>query len=236
MTTKNFNKTIQRIAGSTTMDVIGITIIVGAVIMLGFYKTPLSASWLFKGHTGLIYTLPLIGIISTLSAIASVMSTRLVAKVNNFGNIIGWINTIFSGLIDFLLGNIGAILTYPISIYLNYKASQNWQTKAQNEFGKIKHYHRFLAILSISAIIIGFGLNFIGFWLASIIFHTSLTLNFIYYFASITFTLSLIANVLNVFKLPSQWSFWAIYNIAQLGKAISLGNIANVAKLSLIHI
>lgn len=72
--------------------------------------------------------------------------------------------------------------------------------------------------------VVSFGLNALVYY----IFHWGF--NSLFYFASITFTLSLIADVLNVYKMPSQWSFWAIYNVAQFGKALIMGNIANVAK------
>ncbi|CAH1854610.1 nicotinamide mononucleotide transporter [Convivina praedatoris] len=220
-----YNTRLERVAESKLFDLVGILIILTTVGVMGYYRTPLSASWLFKGQQGWWYQLPLIGIVSTCSSIASVMSTRLVAKVNNIGNLVGWINTIFSGLIDFLLGNVGAIITYPVSVYLNWKAGQNWAKKYQDGFGHHKRFGIFLVCLILVAFTAGFGLNWIAYvWLAH------WPLNLLYYFASVTFSLSLVANVLNVLKLPSQWSFWAIYNLAQLGKTISLRNWANVAK------
>lgn len=220
-----YNTKFKRIAESKWFDLVGILIILTTVGVMGYYRTPLSASWVFKGQTAWWYQLPLIGIVSTCSSIASVMSTRLVAKVNNTGNLVGWINTIFSGLIDFLLGNVGAIITYPVSVYLNWQAGQNWAKKYQGSFGHRKNFGAFLFSLILAAFVTGFGLNWIAYvWLAH------WPLNLLYYFASVTFSLSLVANVLNVLKLPSQWSFWAIYNLAQLGKAITLKNWANVAK------
>lgn len=216
---------ITKLANSKFFDVVGILIILGAVFEMGYYKTPLSASKFFTGLHGSFFTvLPIIGVVSTLSAIASVMSTRYVAKLNNVGNVIGWINTIFCGVIDFVLGNVGAILTYPISIYLNWKAKDNWDNKYHGTFGKPKNYGHFLALLILLAFVTSFSLNGIVYYLFGWGF------NMLFYFSSVTFTLSLVADVLNVYKMPSQWSFWAIYNFSQLGKAIVMGNIANVAK------
>jgi hypothetical protein len=57
------------------------------------------------------------------------MATRLVTKKNNIGNLISTCNTLLSGSIDYLLGNIGAILTYPISFFGNYFAFRIWKKK-----------------------------------------------------------------------------------------------------------
>ncbi|GAP00363.1 nicotinamide mononucleotide transporter [Fructobacillus ficulneus] len=220
-----FNRKIQAIAESKSFDFLGVAIVLTTVFMLGYYKTPLSASWVFAGHDNFFLSWPLIGVVSTLSAIASIMATRLTAKVSNWGNVVSWINTIFSGTIDFLLGNVGAVLTYPLSVYLNWQASQTWAKKYRHSFGRQKNFPLFLAAIMVGAVIVGFGLNYIAY-----VGLAHEEINSLYYFSSITFTFSLIANVLNVFKLPSQWTFWAIYNVAQLGKAFSLGNFANVAK------
>lgn len=216
---------VTKLAESKLFDFVGIIIVLGAVFALGYYKTPLSASAFFRSFHGSFFTVyPVIGIISTLSAVASIMSTRYVAKLNNVGNVIGWINTIFCGMIDFVLGNVGAVLTYPISIYLNWKAKDNWENKYNGTFGKPKKYNHFLLGLILLATVTSFGLNALVYYMFNWGF------NALFYFASITFTFSLIADVLNVYKMPSQWSFWAIYNVAQFGKALIMGNIANVAK------
>lgn len=56
------------------MDALGVVIIVGTVIVLGYYKTPLSASKFFANLHGAFFTAyPIIGIVSTLSALASVL-------------------------------------------------------------------------------------------------------------------------------------------------------------------
>ncbi|WEV53969.1 nicotinamide mononucleotide transporter [Leuconostocaceae bacterium ESL0723] len=219
------DKRLQAISDSKYFDVIGIAIVLVTVWVLGYYKTPLSASWLFRSMHNPILSLPLIGIISTLSSIASIMSTRLTAKLNNWGNIIGWMTAFFSGLVDFLLGNVGAILTYPVSVYLNWQASYNWKNKYAGRFGYQKNFAWILTGIIIGAFVLGFGLNYIAY-----AYLAHWPLDVLFYFASITFTLSLIANVLNVLKLPSQWSFWAVYNLAQLGKSLTLRNYANVAK------
>lgn len=216
---------ISKIATSKYMDALGAIIIVGSVIALGYYKTPLSASKFFSGLHGTFFTAyPIIGIVSTLSALASVMSTRYVAKLNNIGNVIGWINTIVQGILDFVLGNVGAILTYPVSVYLNWKADKNWSTKYKDGFGSPKHFKKFLPALIVGAFIFSFALNAVAYKFSGWGFDK------LFYFASITFAFSLMADVLNVYKMPAQWGFWFVYNFAQLGKAILMGNIANVAK------
>lgn len=218
-------KLLSNIAKSKTMDALGAIIIVGAVIALGYYKTPLAASKFFANFHGAFFTVyPIIGIVSTLSALASVMSTRYVAKLNNFGNVIGWINTIVQGILDFVLGNVGAILTYPVSVYLNWKAGKNWSTKYKDGFGTPKNFKKFLPVLIFGAIMTSFTLNAIAYTVSGWGFDP------LFYFASITFAFSLMADVLNVYKMPAQWTFWFVYNFAQLGKALMMGNIANVAK------
>lgn len=219
------NNILSKIAKSKTMDALGVVIIVGTVIALGYYKTPLSASKFFANLHGAFFTAyPIIGIVSTLSALASVLSTRYVAKLNNLGNVIGWINTIVQGILDFILGNVGAILTYPISVYLNWKAGKNWSTKYANGFGAPKNFKKFLPALIISATVFSFTLNAIAYAVSGWGFDP------LFYFASITFAFSLMADVLNVYKMPAQWSFWFVYNFAQLGKALMMGNVANIAK------
>lgn len=216
------NTKVQEFANSIWFDIVGVIIVLGAVIAMGYIYTPLNASWLFKGVKS---TLPIIGIASTINALLSITSTRLVSRVNNLGNIIGTINAVLSGVIDFLLGNIGAVITYPVSVYLNGRAAHNWKSKYNKSFGDIKNTKRFFTLLIAISFAVSYALNAIVY-----VYIAHWELNALFYFVVLTFALSLMANMLNTIKMPSQWAFWGIYNFAQLGKAITQMNIANAAK------
>ena len=55
-------------------------------------------------------------------------------------------------------------------------------------------------------------------------------MNTLAYVTTVAFALSIVANVLNAFKLTNQYHFWFVYNLVQLVKAFVQGNFANVGK------
>ena len=55
------------------------------------------------------------------------IGNRLVTKKNNIGNFLATCNTFLSGSIDYLLGNVGAILTYPVTFIGNYLVFKAWK-------------------------------------------------------------------------------------------------------------
>ncbi|CAK8054873.1 nicotinamide mononucleotide transporter [Eupransor demetentiae] len=227
-------KKLNKIANSWWFDLVGVVVIVLSIAAASYvgsnghdiynrFITPLSASWLFKGVSGSIITKwPLIGIFALLSAVASVMSTRLVAKKNNLGNTIGWINIFFSGVLDFLFGNVGAMFTYPLSWVLNYIPSRTWKKYDKDEVTLVSVQKMIIFLITSTAL--SFGLNALAYvWLGQ-------GLNAIFWFTSISLAFSFVADMLNVFKSSQQWIFWALYNISQLVKSLFQFNFANVGK------
>ena len=92
---------LQRITESKWMDLLGVALVIGVSVALGFHKTVRAG-------------LP-IGIFSTAGAAGSMMVTRLVTKRNNIGNLIGLVTSVNSAFVDYFLGNEAAFLTYPVS-------------------------------------------------------------------------------------------------------------------------
>lgn len=206
-------------------DLLGVAMVLAVAWYMHFLTTPLSALHFFQGAHGYwMTTFPTVGIISTLSAVASITSTRFIAKQYNLGNWISWINVIFAGLLDFGFGNMGAWLTYPISVVTNYLPTRMKEWTENKTPKKAKWYVVFPLI--IVAFALSFGLNYLGYELCH------WPVNTVYYLASITFGLALTADVLNIFKVQDQWYFWSIYNFANFGKALTQGNFANVGKYS----
>ena len=107
-------QTIKSITNSTYLDFIGLVIVISASLALGYQKTVFNFTFHNKSY---IFFL---GYISIVNTGFSMMGNRLVTKKNNFGNFITTCNTFLSGSIDYLLGNVGAILTYPVSFIGNF--------------------------------------------------------------------------------------------------------------------
>ena len=161
-----------------------------------------------------------LGVMSTIGAVFSLLSTRLVGKQNNWGNIIGVLTTVNSGANDYLFGNHSAVITYPITFLVSLFATYNWYTG--EKIRKIDaRYYLIVAI----AMGIAYGLVYLGFQLfggleSTVFFHT----------VAITFGLSLGANAANSLKYEETWLSWIIYNGVQLIKNTIQMNVANIAK------
>ena len=217
---------LRKLVLSKNLDVLGATLILITCIIRDFLGTiyfegqiqfgiPLNELWSYT----LRGAYPL-GIFSTLGAVFSLLSTRLVGKQNNWGNVIGVITTINSGLNDFLFGNRSAVITYPITFFVTLFATYNWHKGERIR----KIDMRYFMIISI-AMIVAYSLVYLGFRLfggldSTIFFHT----------VALTFGLSLGANAANSLKYEETWLSWTIYNLVQLVKNIIQMNIANVAK------
>ena len=89
----------------------------------------------------------------------------------------------------------------------------NTRTKAQTQL--------IATIATILAFAFAYGTNYIGY---------GGNMNALAYVTTVAFGLSLVANLLNALKLTTQWGFWFVYNLVQLGKAFIQGNFANVGK------
>lgn len=212
------NAVLEKLNKSLYFDLFGV-----CIIIFSAYKSHYLFSHLDINQWGYIASLLPFGIISTGNAILSLMSTRLTGRLNKWGNIIGVINVVISGTIDYILGNKGAIFTYPITFVVSAYAIETWQKYEANKANTISNKTR-LYILSIAfillSIVMSFGLNYLAYGGYSNL----------YLLTSITFTISLTANLLNILKLSNQWWFWTLYNFVQFLKAITQGNFANVGK------
>lgn len=161
-----------------------------------------------------------LGILSTVGAVFSLLSTRFVGKQNNFGNMIGLLTTINSGTVDYFLGNHSAAITYPLTFVITYFAVVKW-----NKGEKIRKIDFNYYVINSIGLVLGYALVYVG----TEIFGGRDDLLF-YNIVSITFGLSLGANFSSALKYESTFLSWTIYNIVQLFKAIIQVNIANIAK------
>ncbi|USS88250.1 nicotinamide mononucleotide transporter family protein [Fructilactobacillus hinvesii] len=208
-----------RTAGSNWFDLLGVAIVLVATISAGYYATTLAQSPIPWLHDSAWKCFPL-GIVSTFSAVLSVLSTRYVGKINNLGNLIGFINIVIAGFVDYALGNFGAIYTYPISFILNMLAWFTWRTIFKNRKGNVPHAKIVMPLIAVLAVLVSFGINYFAFR----------QVNFLFIMTSLVFSFSLMADTLNVFKVKSQWTAWGVYNVLQLIRNITMGNWANVGK------
>ena len=208
---------IKTITNSQYLDVIGLVIVLTASFSLGYHKTEIPFS--FQGKNYVFF----LGIVSIINTGLSMMSTRLVTKKNNFGNIIGTLNTALSGGIDYLLGNIGAILTYPISFFGNYFVFKSWQNK------KILQAIDWIFFRNMAfGFFASFVLNYIAFR-----YLQSAEINWKLFFAiAIPAGISFGGTFNTARMYPDNWVTWQVYNVFKLIQNIVQGNIANIAKYS----
>ena len=147
---------IKKITNGKNLDLIGLFIVISGSIYLDYHKTKY-----YFSIDNIFYYFPL-GLFSIINVGFSMIATRLITKKNNLGNLIHTFNTTLSGTIDYLLGNIGAILTYPISIVANYLSYNHWKKdKRLNDIDFA--FYRNLII----GMITSFVLNFIAFYFLS---------------------------------------------------------------------
>ncbi|WP_242446884.1 nicotinamide mononucleotide transporter [Apilactobacillus bombintestini] len=217
------NKILRNLATSKTMDLLGIAIIFFTALMSGYLFETLNdvTSW---GRWAVFIPF---GFISAIDACMSIMSTRLVGRFSNLGNWVGVPEIILGCIIDFLLGNHGAILTYPISFVIQIWAIKTWTRSDKFKKSNLldtKNGKYIISLLVTLAIIFSFIINYIGY---EHITSSNMTL---YVLTSLVFGISLIANIMNAVKISTQWKFWLLYDFIQLAKAISQLNFANVGK------
>ncbi len=217
---------IRKIVLSSYLDVLGAVLVLGVTLYKGFHQTiyyqgemqfgiPVNELWFYFTQGAF----PL-GILSTIGAVFSMLSTRLIGKQNNIGNGLGVATTVNSGIIDFLFGNRSAIITYPISFIINSFCTYNWTTGIQ-----LRERDRLYYIINVGGLILGYALVYLGFRF----FNDTIDLT-LFHTVGITFGLSLGANFSTALKYQETWFSWIVYNIFNLAKNIVLGNIANVVK------
>ena len=212
------NKLVQQIkliTNSKYLDVIGLLIVLTASLSLGYHRTAYEFS--FQGKSYVFY----LGIISIINTSLSMIGTRLVTKKNNLGNSIGTLNTVLSGFIDYLLGNIGAILTYPVSFIGNYFVFKSWKrNKILQSVDFVFFRNMFLGFIA------SFILNYIAFK-----FLSDTNINWKLFFAiAIPAGISFGGTFNTARMYPDNWFTWQLYNVFKLIQNLLQGNIANMAK------
>lgn len=210
---------LKQFATSQWFDLIGVLLVLAIAISAGYHNTWLNQLVDWGDWTVLVP----FGWISVGNAAISMMSTRFTGKLSKLGNYLGIINAVLSGLIDYILGNKAAIITYPITFAI-YLGAIYWWNKSQdgkaNTFSKAR-LNWIVPTLVVVAFIFSYLTNYIGY---------QGNMNALAYVTTVAFALSLVANGLNALKLTTQWSFWLFYNFVQLVKALIQGNFANVGK------
>lgn len=210
---------LKQFATSQWFDLFGVLLVLTIAISAGYHNTWLNQLVDWGAWTVLVP----FGWISVGNVAISMLSTRFTGKLSKLGNYLGIINAVLSGLIDYILGNKAAIITYPIT-FLIYLGAIYWWNKSQdgkaNTFSKAR-LNWVVPTLVVVAFIFSYLTNYIGY---------QGNMNALAYVTTVAFALSLVANGLNALKLTTQWSFWLFYNFVQLVKALIQGNFANVGK------
>ena len=210
---------LKLFATSKWFDLLGVALVVGIAIASGYLNSRLDKFVDWGPWTALVP----FGLISVTNVGISMLSTRFTGKLSKWGNYLGIINTILSGSIDYILGNKAAIITYPVTFLIYTFAIQKWQKSQEGKPNtRTKAQTQLIAtIATILAFAFAYGTNYIGY---------GGNMNALAYVTTVAFGLSLVANVLNALKLTTQWGFWFVYNLVQLGKAFIQGNFANFGK------
>lgn len=210
---------LKQFATSQWFDLFGVLLVLTIAISAGYHNTWLNQLVDWGAWTVLVP----FGWISVGNVAISMLSTRFTGKLSKLGNYLGIINAVLSGLIDYILGNKAAIITYPVT-FLIYLGAIYWWNKSQdgkaNTFSKAR-LNWIVPTLVVVAFIFSYLTNYIGY---------RGQMNPLAYVTTVAFALSLVANGLNALKLTTQWSFWLFYNFVQLAKAFIQGNFANVGK------
>ncbi|WP_130733472.1 nicotinamide mononucleotide transporter family protein [Flavobacterium sp. J27] len=206
---------IKEITNSKYLDIIGVLLVISVSVYLEYYKT--TYTFHINNKEYVFY----LGYFSILNTCLSMTATRLVTKKNNIGNLIGTCNTLLSGAIDFLLGNIGAILTYPISFLGNYIAFRIWKKKRYlNGIDFIFFKNMFLGLF------LSIILNYIAFAYLS-----DKPIDWKLFFAIAIPAGISFGGTFNLGRMyPDNWINWQAYNIFKIIQNIMLLNIANTVK------
>lgn len=222
---EKFQKACETIATAKWMDIIGVLIVAGVAISAGYATETLGDVAKWANTIGLAW-LPF-GLISIGNTVLSIMSTRLTGRMKYAGNVVGIINVVLSGAIDYILGNKAAIISYPVTFIIYVVALYVWKKyadehKADLAAKPLEGKRKMLVMTTIFVFSFAFSywINWIGFG----------QFNLLFFLTWIVFALSLVSNILNAMKLSLQNNYWIIYNIVQLVKAIVMGNWANVGK------
>lgn len=206
---------IKRITNSTYLDIIGLAVVLATSLVLGYHNTEIEFTFQGKKYVFLL------GYVSIVNTGFSMMGNRLVTKKNNFGNLITTCNTFLSGSIDYLLGNAGAILTYPVTFIGNFLVFKAWKKSMVLRSVDFIFYRNILLGFFFSIV-----LNYIAF---KYIAQTAIDWKLFFAIAipaGITF-----GGTFNTARMyPDNWFMWQFYNLTKIIQNILLMNVANVAK------
>ena len=211
----NIITSIKSITNSRYLDYIGVVLVVSISFLLKYHETLYDFVWNQKSYSFYL------GYFSIVNTILSMLATRLVTKKNNFGNLISTCNTLLSGGIDFLLGNIGAVLTYPVSFFGNYFAFKIW---------KKKQYLNTIDLIFFRNMIIGILLSFVLNYIAFTSFSTGAIDWKLFFIIAIPAGISF-GGTFNLGRMyPDNWFNWQVYNAFKIVQNLMLLNIANTIK------
>ena len=208
-------KTIKSITNSTYLDIIGLIIVVTTSIVLGYHNTEYKFSFQGKNYIFLL------GYVFILNTSLSMIGNRLVTKKNNIGNLVTTCNTFLSGSIDFLLGNIGAILTYPVTFIGNYLVFKAWKKSTILRSIDFIFYRNLILGFVFSLI-----LNYIAFKYLS-----DKPIDWKLFFAIVIPAGLTFGGTFNTARMyPDNWVMWQIYNLTKMIQNLLQMNIANTVK------
>lgn len=214
-------KIIKKINTSIYFDLFGVFLILLCAYLGNYFSFHLDSkqSVALFARRGHLFALLPFGLISTASSILSLAATRLTERDNRWGYIISIYNVLIAGVIDYALGNKGALLTYFVTYLISLYAFRSWLAHTPSQ-----RVDRKMLILVVFIIAESFGVNYICYASFGEPFSALMFLS------SFACALSTLANLFSILKLPEQWWFWFIYNIIQLLKSVVQGNFANLGK------
>ena len=125
---EKWQKLCETIATAKWMDFIGVLIVAAVAVSAGYATETLGDVAKWAAAIGLAW-LPF-GLISIGNTVLSIMSTRLTGRMKYSGNVIGIINVVLSGAIDYILGNKAAIISYPVTFIIYLVALYVWKKYA----------------------------------------------------------------------------------------------------------
>lgn len=220
MFNQKLHKVLNVIATAKWMDFIGVLIVVISCIISGYLTETLKT---VQPTCGAWAAFVPFGIISIFNTILSIMSTRLTSRMSNWGNVVGVVNAFLSGLIDWILDNSAAPLTYPVTFVIYLFAIRKWKNSEKYKASKPLTGAKgklVMVLITLASLVFSALTNYIGFK----------SFSSLYWLSTLVFGLSMSANILNAMKLSVQWSYWVIYDFVQLAKAATQQNYANVGK------
>jgi general stress protein CsbA len=208
-------KIIKSITNSTYLDIIGLVIVITASIALGYHNTEYKFTFQGKKYVFLL------GYVSIINTGLSMIGNRLVTKRNNIGNFLATCNTFLSGSIDYLLGNVGAILTYPVTFIGNYLVFRAWKKSTILRSIDFIFYRNLILGFAFSIV-----LNYIAFKYLS-----EKPIDWKLFFAIAIPAGLTFGGTFNTARMyPDNWFMWQIYNLTKLIQNLLQMNIANCAK------